>query len=288
MEIGGNGLRVWYDTPDAPAPPNAVRADSPLLLTVGVSPAHPSNTVEVRYRLNEGPELRLRAAPTHTDYTSGKQYFRAVFPYLPPDSEAAYGVIARCAGKRVGILDGGPLPSSFTVHPPASAPVPVQVSSNPPFPYHLEPITRATFKLTSMPEVIGVTPEGLHVDFSLAEGACRGKHLNGDVSRHGGDWMRIRTDGVGVPDIYVTVITAEKSLVLMKCSGKVDLGPNGYDDAIAGRFPDVAPVVVEGYFLGSEPEYAWLNRLQIVGVGYVKMKELRVEYDIYGIRSLVE
>jgi hypothetical protein len=287
MEIRGSGLTVWYDTPDAPAPQAKAPADETAMLTVGVEPSHVHNTVEVRYRLNHGPELRIRAAQAQASASAARQYFQAVFPYLPAGSEVAYGVIARCVGRRAGVVDGGPLPSSFTVESAPSAAAPAAVSGSVPFPYRMELITRFSIKLTSAPEVIGVTPDGLHVDFLLAEGTCQGKHLEGKVSQHGGDWMRIRPDGIGIPDIYVTVITPEKSLVLMKCSGKVDLGPNGYDNAVAGRFPPLAPVIVEGYFLGSEARYAWLNRLQVVGIGWVKMTELMVEYDIYGVCSEV-
>jgi hypothetical protein len=288
MEIRGSGLTVWYDAPDAPAPPAEAPANETAMLIVGMEPAHVHNTVQVLYRLNNGPQLSLRAAQKATSPAGGKQYFQAVFPYAPPGSEITYGVIARCVGKQVGVADGGPLPSSFKIQPGGAHPAaPASPSMDVPFPFHMELITRAKFKLTSEPEVIGVTPDGLHVNFLLAKGTCQGKHLQGEVSQHGGDWMTVRTDGVGIPDIYVTVVTAESSLILMKCTGKVDLGPNGYIDAIAGKFPPWAPVIIEGYFLGSEAKYAWLNRLQIVGVGFVKMKELLVEYDIYGILSIL-
>jgi hypothetical protein len=291
MEFQENGLRVWYETPDAPAPPNTVRAGTPLVLTLGVSPAHPSNTAEVRYRLDSGPELALRATLLRTEYAGGRQYFQAIFPYLAPGTAVEYGPLVRCAGRRAGVAPSGQLPSSFLVapdsaRPAAAAPVGDEHFTPEPFPRRMEYLARSEIQLARQPEVIGDTPDGLHLDFPLAGGAAQGPRLNGIYGQFGGDWMRVRTDGVGIPDIHATLHTTDGALIMVHASGRFDLGPDGYANASKGTYPPKPPLVLSIAFLSASPAYNWLNRTQCVGIGYVTMAELRVHYDVYGILSL--
>jgi hypothetical protein len=62
MEINNDGIRLWYGTPDAPAPVEAVSADTKLTVTMGVEPVDASNEVAVRYRVNQGPAVILAAS----------------------------------------------------------------------------------------------------------------------------------------------------------------------------------------------------------------------------------
>src|SRR5450755_75204 len=177
MEFRESGLRVWYGTPDAPAPPGTVAAGRLLVLTLGVSPAHPCNTAEVRYRVNSGPELALRASLLRTEYASSRQYFHATFPYLPAGSAVEYGPVVHCAGRRVGVAPSGPLPSSFVVapdssRPPSASPEEAGHSTEQIFQRRMEYLARTEVQLAARPEVIGDTPDGLHLDFPLVGGTA--------------------------------------------------------------------------------------------------------------------
>ena len=290
MEFQADGLRLWYGTPDAPAPQGTVAPGKPVVLTLGVSPAHPSTTTAVRYRVDDGPELALRARLLRTDYVGSRHYFQATFPYLAPGSAVAYGPVVGCAGRRAGVAPSGPLPSSFvvapdTLRPSAAAPVYSGHSARQPIPYGMEYLAHTELQLAARPEVIGDTPDGLHLDFPLQGGTTQGPRLNGTYGSLGGDWLRVRTDGVGIPDVHATLRTADGALVMLEASGKVDFGPDGYANAGKGKFPPRPRLTFSIEFLTAAPAYEWLNRTQCVGIGYVMMSELRVHYDLYGILS---
>ena len=71
------GIRLWYGTPDAPAPGETVEAGRPVGVTIGVQPVDPSNRVEVRYRVDDGPIEVVAARWLRTDSARGVQYFVA-------------------------------------------------------------------------------------------------------------------------------------------------------------------------------------------------------------------
>jgi hypothetical protein len=296
MEFSGSGLTAWYGTPDAPAPAERMPAYDPAVVVVGVKPVSASNAVSILYRENDGTERNVRATLWRTDYDSGRQYFRALIPADAPGTQIEYQPVVLCAGRR--ITTPSPFPSRFYV--PAAIP---QLSAEPsndnaapssellqvgnkPFQYGMEHITRVAVQLRKLPEVIGNTPDGLHIDFLVEGGLLRGQRLTGSFHPNGGDWMRIRTDGIGLTDILATIKTSDGALILMEASGKFDLGDDGFNRALTANYPKTGPVVLNPSFLSSDSRYFWLNRLACVAIGYVDMAALQVHYDVYGVRSL--
>lgn len=130
--------------------------------------------------------------------------------------------------------------------------------------------------LNTRPEVIGVTPAGLKVDWFITGGTVAGPKLNARVRAEGGDWMTIRTDGIGVLGIRATLETSDGALIYTTYSGVFDLGEDGYQNFLEKRWPSTPPVRSAPMFLTAHPKYAWRNRLQCLGVGVVYMDRLLV------------
>ncbi len=144
-------------------------------------------------------------------------------------------------------------------------------------------LARVTVQLTASPDVIGETPEGLRINFYLGGGTIAGPVLNGVVEPKGGDWMVIRRDGVGVPHIRAVIRLPDGALALAEYSGTFDLGPDGYEKAVRGVFPPAPPLALAPTFTTASTEWAWLNRLQCVGTGYVNMAQNLVVYDLFAL-----
>lgn len=284
MEFSNSGVTVWYGTADAPAPSEQVHSGSAISLTLGVQPAHPANGVDVAYRLDQRLEREMQATLTRTDYALNRQFFRADFPPLSPGTQVEYAPVVRQAGRRIDFRKSGEYPSSFVVKENEKSLEAASASQPQPIlhPYKLDYVARADLTLVKNPEVVGETPEGIRLNFRVSGGTYQGK-ICGQASS-GGDWLTIRPDGLGILDAKVTIRTDDGATILLIGSGTIDLGRDGYRNAAAGRYPDRAPVVEVMRFLASDPRYAWLLRLQCVGIGYGNTEYLC--YDIYGVRSL--
>ena len=100
------------------------------------------------------------------------------------------------------------------------------------FPYDLTFLARVTAPLDQNPYAIGMTPDGLRIVFPLGDGD-RGPHFNGKIDHVGGDWMRVRDDGIGVTDIHALIRTDDGATILSEYSGFVYFGPDG--QKAAGR-----------------------------------------------------
>ena len=287
MEFSGSGLTAWYGTPDTPAPPQNGTVAAPAEVTIGVSPAMASNSVTILYRENAGVQFEVRATVRRTDTAAKKQYFRALLPPFSPGVRVEYQPVVYSAGRQ--LTTRTPFPSSFCISDEnagvsSPGPDPLRVGTQL-YKYRMDQIGRVAVQLAKLPEVIGDTPDGLRLDFLIASGLFEGQSINGIFRASGGDWMRVRTDGIGVVDIIATIQTNDGVLILMEASGKFDLGIDGFQRALSGSFPTTGPVVVYPSFLTSDSRYLWLNRLPCVGIGYVNMDSLHVHYDVYAIYS---
>ncbi len=283
MEFSGTGITAWYGTPDAPCPSESTPIEATPEITVGVMPALPANSVTILYRENGGPERSIRATLSRTDFAAGKQYFRATLPVFSPGTKIEYQPVVMSAGRRLTTPVSFPsfLQLSAPAARPASDTAPAAANCKP-YPYRTRHLTRMIIQLQKQLEVIGNTPDGLRVDFLVQSGSLSGK-IAGLFHPSGGDWMRIRTDGVGITDIRTTIQADDGALILMEASGMVDFGTEGFTQALNGHFPKTNPVVLTPRFLTSDARYFWLNRLQCMGVGYANTETLEVQYDIYEI-----
>jgi len=133
------------------------------------------------------------------------------------------------------------------------------------------------------PQAIGPAPEGLRLIFPVSGGQVEGPRLRGRILPCGGDWLTVRRDGVGVLDVRGTIETDDGALIYMFYMGIGDLDEDGYDKALRGAMPAVFQLRTTPRFQTGHPGYAWLNRLQCVGIGQVVPAEGKVSYDIYAL-----
>ena len=137
----------------------------------------------------------------------------------------------------------------------------------------------------SRPEVIGPVAEGRRVNFYITGGKVEGPKVNGELLPGGGDWMTLRTDGVGIVDVRATIKTHDGALIYTAYSGTMDFGEDGYEKLPKGEVPPVVSIHVAPRYYTSHPDYLWLNRIQCVGIGQSDMSRSEVAYDIYSISS---
>lgn len=287
-----DGLSLWYGTPDAPAPPETGARRAGSSLVVGVRPPSPANVVEVRYRVDGGLVCHMVAREIQTDFARQLQYFRATFPFLPEGSVVEYSPVLRSGGRQVPIpAVANGFPSRFVLEPPAQvfARRDAPVSAGPPaagstaqrFTPHLEFVSAVSCKLSTQPDVIGETPDGLRINFYLDGGHAMGPHLNARVLPRGADFMTIRRDGVGELKVRATFQTDDGGILDADYNGFIDLGPDGYERATRAIFPESVPVQLALRLMAVTPRYQWVNRHQFVGVGRASLVLSEVDYDLF-------
>ena len=130
-------------------------------------------------------------------------------------------------------------------------------------------------------ERVGVTPDGLRINWHVIDGTFIGPGFDAIVLPGAADWMRIRRDGVALVDVQACFKTRDGELVNGAYGGIFDLGPDGFDRAVRDEFDVLPPVVVTPTYATSAPALQWLNRAQCMGVGRVDMAAFRVEFDVY-------
>jgi hypothetical protein len=132
MRFDNQGIALWYSTSDAPAPAGSVGVPpggnlANLSITVGVAPPDPSNTVQVRYRVNGGAASTILAAFLRADGTRRAQYFRVWLPQLRHGDQVEYTASCHCVGRQVPApAEAAGYLSSFKISaenmPPVSGP----------------------------------------------------------------------------------------------------------------------------------------------------------------------
>ena len=122
-------------------------------------------------------------------------------------------------------------------------------------------------------EVIGSVPDGLRINWYFTEGRFVGPDHEGVVLPGGGDFMRIRQDGIGIVNV-VTEFLQTRTGARLYCSysGMFDLGPDGYARAMRDEFDAFPPFVTAPTYTTADKELAWLNRAQCLGLGRVDTK----------------
>jgi hypothetical protein len=171
------------------------------------------------------------------------------------------------------------------------APVPQAQSDAPPprsgatgqrFSPQLEYLTSVTANLDKA-ETIGETPAGIRLNYYALDGTLSGPKLNGRILPRATDAVIVRPDGIGVIQVRATVQTTDGAMLSVEYYGTLELGPDGYKRALANQLPPYPTVCVAPRLTTGHPKYSWLNRLQCVGVGYVAISELRLEYDLFAV-----
>jgi hypothetical protein len=131
-------------------------------------------------------------------------------------------------------------------------------------------------------EVIGKVPDGLRINWYFTDGHFVGPHHEGVVLPGGGDFMRIRHDGIGIVNV-ITEMLQTRTGARLYCSygGMFDLGPDGYARAMRNDFDAFPPFVTSPTYTTADKELAWLNRAQCLGLGRVDTNAMRIEADVY-------
>ncbi len=276
-------------TAASPAPSGGVAAGTPTRLVASASPGHPSNKVQVLYRVEGGPVRTVHAVPTNPSLQPGPQVFAAQLPALAPGQGLDYRAELTRVGQRIALAPADGSWHSIravAVEPTRPAAVPrgsafpaYDTAGTPRFGFELEFLGALTVQLRA--EVMGLTPQGWRINFFVVHGEAHGPRLHGKVRPEGGDWMGIRDDGVGEVDIKITYETPDGALLLEQSGGVFDIGPQGYADVVRGVYRGAPPFFATPVYVTADPRWKWINALQCYGFGRVVMHELRVECDIY-------
>ena len=287
-----DGSVLWWGKADTPGPPQVVSAGLPTRITVAVSPVRPGHTVAVEYRSNGGPVCQTIALPVPGAHNAPARLFRALLPGQP-SGLVDFLPVLRFAGQPISprltestdyprYQVGGAAPG---VAPPGASPGPsgtpgAELAGKPRWDWN------TTFLWTSSigirKEVIGRVPDGLRINWYFTGGRFVGPDHEGIVLPGGGDFMRIRQDGIGIVNV-VTEFLQTLTGARLYCSygGMFDLGPDGYARAMRNDFDAFPPFVTSPTYTTADKKLAWLNRAQCLGLGRVDTKAMRIEADVY-------
>ncbi|MGA7872644.1 MAG: DUF3237 domain-containing protein [Candidatus Binatus sp.] len=120
----------------------------------------------------------------------------------------------------------------------------------------LEPLFEITAQIAP-PILIPDTPEGTRVIVHVSGGKFEGPRIRGTVLASGADWFLMRSDGVGVIDVRLTLKTDDGETIYMTYSGRAKMGPSGPTGLAT------APV----FAASTKGKYAWLNGVQAFAEG---------------------
>lgn len=133
------------------------------------------------------------------------------------------------------------------------------------------------------PEMIGVVPEGIRVNFHVTGGEASGPRLSGRFRPVGADWFLLRHDGVGELDVRATMEAPDGALIYVTYRGLADFGVDGYAKMLRGELPPKVALRTAPKFSTAHPEYQWLHRRFCIGIGEVDLGALTASYDVYAI-----
>ncbi len=133
------------------------------------------------------------------------------------------------------------------------------------------------------PDFIGPVAQGMRLNAYFAGGTVSGPKVNGKILPVGGDFITVRTDGVGDIDVRLSIQTDDGALIYQTNTGVLELGENGYEDFMNMKLQEVTQVRANIRFQTSHENYQWLNRKQCIGIGQFFALEGKVKYDVYAL-----
>ena len=113
-------------------------------------------------------------------------------------------------------------------------------------------------------------PQGTRTIVQIVGGRFEGPRVKASVQTPAGDWITNRADGSYRLDVRLTLKTDDGALILVTYNG---IGQT----TDAGASLRAAPLFETG-----DSRYAWLTRLQAVGVG--ERAGSTVSYDVYALK----
>jgi hypothetical protein len=295
VNFSNEGLSLWYGTPDAPAPGDTgIVPRRGASLMVGVHPAHPANTLKVRFRVDGGRERFAVGRSVRTDFDKQDQYFVVTFPEFFGGKMVEYQPVLSCSGRQVpapyqrrGYSSKFALASATERR--VSEPTPnkglvAQSASEYRYTAGLAFVANVAVNFAS-PSYVGDTPAGMRVDFLVRDGVVEGDGFKASVVEGSADRLLVRPDGMGVANIRAVFATTDGARLDVESGGYVDFGPDGYRKALAHALPDRAAIVLTPLITTRHPRYRWLTRVQCVGVGYTNLAENKGNYSVYASSS---
>jgi hypothetical protein len=284
-----DGSVLQWNEASPPRPPAVVPPGTAAAVAIVVSPVRPGHSVTVEYRFNGGRIDRVSGVADANLPGSRARMFRATLPGQPAGLVEFLPVLW-FAGQPISsrLADSAEAPRYLVGRPTAEAVT--EKSSD---------LLRTTFArqprwawdskflgsltATVRKEVVGITPDGLRINWHVEAGSFVGPSIDAVVLPGATDWMRIRNDGIAIVNVQACFETRMGMRIYGSYGGIFDLGPDGYERAIRDEFAPLPPVVVTPTYATADKQLQWLNRAQCIGVGRVDMKALRVEFDVYAI-----
>ena len=132
----------------------------------------------------------------------------------------------------------------------------------------LRPLMVLTADLEA-PQIFGATPDGNRKTVLIQGGRVEGDRVRGQLIPGGGDWARVRSDGVLILDVRLTIETDDGALIHCEYEGMRHGSPEVMARLAAGEYlgPENYYFRIAPRFQTASREYAWLNRLLAVGTG---------------------
>lgn len=297
MNLTHEGLSLWYGTPDAPAPGDAGPAPRQgASLVVGAHPAHPTNTVSVRYRVDGGLARTAPGRELRTDFARQVQYFVVDFPPFPTGEVVEYSPVLGCGGRQVPPDHiASRFPSQFRLAPPRqegkegqdsrgarSASGPATKPREQRFTAGVAFVGTVAVQFDA-PQFIGEMAEGMRINFIVRDGTVEGPGFKARVTVASSDHMLVRRDGIGVVHIQAAFVTEDGAILDVDAGGTVDFGADGFRRALAHDLPDRSPLTISPLIATRHPRYKWLSRIQCVGVGETHLDAGQAAYHVYAV-----
>ena len=150
------------------------------------------------------------------------------------------------------------------------------------FDYRMEHIFSMIVRIDP-PQRIGAVPEGLRLIFMANSGEVTGPRLSGKLLPGYGDWLLVRTDGIGKIDVRGAIETVDGALIYLTIDGVLDFGEDAYPKILKGEAPSGRSIRVAARMQTASPFYSWLNRLQCVGIGQSFRERREIAADMYAL-----
>ena len=135
----------------------------------------------------------------------------------------------------------------------------------------------ATWDMTlSVPEPVGLGPHGNRQIIRVLEGRVEGPRLSGQTLPSTGDWLLLRSDGVGELNVRSSMKTDDGEYLYMEYRGLMHASPEVMQAAFSGTPipPSDLYFRMAAFFETGSPKYAWLNKVVTVGNGIVALPKL--------------
>lgn len=136
------------------------------------------------------------------------------------------------------------------------------------------------------PLLLGQTPLGQRMIIDISGGRVSGPRLSGRVLPSGADWFLTGSDGCGRLDVRAAIELDDGAIAYATYTGRLSIPPELIADALNRETAE--SVDPSKYYFRTAPtfetasaKYAWLNRIQAIGVG--RLTRVGVEYSVYEV-----